>query len=165
MPNTPDADSPLDAEITAPKDPSAPSNEAVFRVIRMYLKDCSVEQPNAPEIFSDARGPDIQISVNSASVKVGDGLYEIAIRAGINARIEKKVLFFINLEQAALFEIRNVPEDQLAPNLAINCHQIVYDALKENMADLIRRSGFEPVELKEVDFLANYENSLKRQAE
>jgi len=131
----------------------------------MYLKDGTMEQPNAPQIFSDPRAPDIQISINSSSAKVGDGLYEIAIRAGINARIEKKILFFINLEQAALFEIRNIPDNQLAPNLAINCHQIVYNALKENMADLIRRSGFEPVVLNDIDFLANYENSLKRQAE
>jgi len=141
------------------------ASEEIFKVLKMHLKDASIEQPNAPQILFETAIPEIQITIDSASVNVLDGIYEVTIRAQVNARIDKRILYYVNLEQAGLFEIRNVAENQIAPNLAINCHQIVYANLKENIADLIKRSGFEPIELQEIDFLANYEDALKLAAQ
>jgi preprotein translocase subunit SecB len=144
-----------------PSDPNPP--QASLQLQKMYLRDVTFEQPNSPQIFSSTDTPQIQVNTNTFTTLIEDGIYEVSIKVSINATIEKKILFFAELEQAGLFEIRNLPLDQLAPNLAINCTELVYASIRENMADLIQRTGFPPVVLQDIDFLANYEKSLANQ--
>jgi preprotein translocase subunit SecB len=66
-------------------------------------------------------------------------------------------VFLVEAKQAGIFELRNLPQDQMGPILGIACPQIVYPYLRGNVADLIQRGGFPPVHLAEINFQAMYE--------
>ena len=130
--------------------------EPVFQIQRVYLKEASLEQPNSPAILLEQEAPTVDIQLQISSENVADGIYETAVTATVQTKIKDKTVFLAECRQAAIFEIRNLPEDQMGPVLGIACPQIVYPYLRGNLADLITRAGFPPVHLAEINFQAIY---------
>ena len=85
----------------------------VFQIQRMYLKDLSLEQPNSPQILLEQQQPQIDINLAMSAEPVADGVYEVCVTATVTTKVQDKVLFLVEAKQAGIFEIRNVPEDQL----------------------------------------------------
>ena len=131
--------------------------DPVFQIQRVYLKDMSLEQPNSPEILLNQEQPNVDIQLGVEAAPVADGLYEITVTATIHAKIAEKTVFLVEAKQAGIFELRNMPQEQLAPILGIACPQIVYPYLRGNVADIVQRAGFPPVHLAEINFQAMYE--------
>jgi len=129
----------------------------VFQIQRIYLKDLSLEQPNSPTILLEQKQPQVEINLNLAAAPVSDGIYEVCVTATVTTKIEDKTLFLIEAKQAGIFEIRNLPEEQLQPIVGIACPQIVYPYLRAIVSDVCTRAGFPPVVLSEVNFQAMYE--------
>ncbi len=137
-----------------------------FNIQRIYLKDLSVELPNAPQIFLEQGNPNVDVQLNLNAENVNDnGIFEVTVSATVTTKVNDKVLFLVEAKQAGLFEIRNVPEDQLQPIIAIACPQIVYPYLRATVADAINRTGFPPVHLTEVNFQAMYQAQLDQAAQ
>ena len=135
-----------------------------FSIQRIYLKDMSLEQPNSPQILLEQGQPQVDVQLNLHAEPVQEGLYEVAVTATVTTKVNDKVLFLVEAKQAGLFEIRNVPQDQLQPIIAIACPQIVYPYLRATVADLVNRTGFPPVHLTEVNFQAMYESHMAQAA-
>ena len=131
-----------------------------FSIQRIYLKDMSLEQPNSPQILLEQGQPQVDVQLNLHAEPVQEGLYEVAVTATVTTKVNDKVLFLVEAKQAGLFEIRNVPQDQLQPIIAIACPQIVYPYLRATVADIVNRTGFPPVHLTEVNFQAMYESQM-----
>lgn len=132
-----------------------------FNIQRIYLKDLSVELPNAPQVFLEQGNPNVDVQLNLNAENVNDnGIFEVTVSATVTTKVNDKVLFLVEAKQAGLFEIRNVPEDQMQPIIAIACPQIVYPYLRATVADAINRTGFPPVHLTEVNFQAMYQAQL-----
>lgn len=138
--------------------------QPLFQLQRMYLKDASLEMPNAPQIFLEAEAPTIDIQLEVTHVPLPqDGMHEVVVRATVTARIKDKVLFLVEAKQAGIFEIRNIPTEQLDPITGIVCPGIIYPYLRANVSDLLSRTGMPPVHLAEVNFEAFYQQRLAAQ--
>ena len=131
--------------------------DPVFQIQRVYLKDMSLEQPNSPEILLNQEQPAVEIQLGVDAKPVADGLFEITVTATVHTKIEDKTVFMVEAKQAGIFEIRNVPSEQMGTLLGIACPQIVYPYLRGNVADIIQRGGFPPVHMAEINFQAMYE--------
>ena len=83
----------------------------------------------------------------------------------MQTKIEDKTVFLVECKQAGIFEIRNVPEDQIGAIIGIACPQIVYPYLRANVADIVTRAGFPPVHLAEINFQAMYEQQQAEAAQ
>jgi preprotein translocase subunit SecB len=129
----------------------------VFQIQRVYLKDLSLEQPNSPQILLEQEQPQVEINLGIEAQPVADGIFEVAVVATVHTRIKDKTLFLVEAKEAGIFEIRNIPEEQVNPIIGIACPQIVYPYLRAVVADTITRAGFPPVHLAEVNFQAMYE--------
>jgi preprotein translocase subunit SecB len=135
----------------------AETQDPIFQIQRVYLKEASLEQPNSPAILLEQEQPtvDIQLGVNASPV--ADGVFEVMVTATVQTKIKDKTVFLVEATQAGIFEIRNLPPEQMGPIMGIACPQIVYPYLRGNVADLIQRGGFPPVHLSEINFQAMYE--------
>lgn len=138
-------------------DTTTPDNSPIFNIQRIYLKDLSLEQPNAPQVLLEQGQPQVDINLNLGAQAVGDAVYEVAVTATVTTKVNDKVLFLVEAKQAGIFEIRNVPEDQLQPIIAIACPNIIYPYLRAIVSDVCTRAGFPPVLLTEVNFQAMFE--------
>ena len=143
----------------------ADNQEPVFQIQRVYLKESSLEQPNSPAILLEQEQPNVDIQLGVEAKPVADGVYEVCVTATVHTQIKDKTVFLVEVKQAGIFEIRNLPEEQMGPIMGIACPQIVYPYLRGNVADLIQRAGFPPVHLAEINFQAMYEQQQAQQQE
>ena len=137
----------------------------VFQIQRVYLKDLSLEQPNSPAILLEQAQPSVDIQLGVQATPVADGIFEVAVTATVQTKIQDKTVFLVEAKQAGIFEIRNVPEEQMGAIVGIACPQIIYPYLRGNVADTITRAGFPPVHLAEINFQAMYEQQQAAAAE
>ena len=137
----------------------------VFNIQRVYLKEASLEQPNSPAILLEQEQPSVEINLGVNAENVADGVFEITVTATVQTKIQDKTVFLCECKQAGIFEIRNIPEDQMGGVIGIACPQIVYPYLRGNVADLIQRGGFPPVHLAEINFQSMYEQQNAAQAD
>jgi preprotein translocase subunit SecB len=135
----------------------ADNNAPVFHIQRIYLKDLSLEQPNSPQILLEQAQPQVEINLSLGAAAVADSVYEVVVTATVTTQVNDKVLFLVEAKQAGIFEIRNVPEDQLQPIIGIACPNIIYPYLRAIVSDMCTRAGFPPVLLTEVNFQGMFE--------
>jgi preprotein translocase subunit SecB len=136
----------------------------VFQIQRMYLKDLSLEQPNSPQILLEQQQPQVDINLGVGAEQVADGIYEVSVTATVTTKVQDKVLFLVEAKQAGIFEIRNVPEDQMQGIISIVCPQMIYPYLRAIVSDICTRAGFPPIMLTEVNFQAMFQAQQEQQA-
>ena len=144
---------------------AAEANGPVFQIQRVYLKDISLEQPNAPQIFLAQGEPQVQIQIDIQTTALNEGVFQVVVIGNVTTTVDEKVLFLIEAQQAGIFELRNIPAEQLDPMLGIACPTILYPYLRSNIADLIGRGGLQPIHLTEINFHQLYEQRMQRIAE
>ena len=135
----------------------ADDQNPVFNIQRMYLKDLSLEQPNSPQILLEQQQPQVDINLGVGAETVADGVYEVPVTATVTTKIQDRTLFLVEAKQAGIFEIRNVPQDQLQGIISIVCPQMIYPYLRAIVSDVCTRAGFPPILLTEVNFQAMFE--------
>lgn len=140
-------------------------NQPFFNIQRVYLKDLSLEQPNSPAIFLEQDMPQVEVQIDVKADRLADGVFETVVGGTVTAKIKDKVAFLIEAKQAVIFDIRNIPEDQLDPLIGIACPTILFPYLRSNIADAVTRAGFPPIHLNEINFQALYEQRLAHLAQ
>lgn len=131
--------------------------QPVFAIEKIYVKDLSLEIPNAPNIFLERDTPEINLQLGTMNQGIGEELYEVLLTVTVTARIKDKIMFLVEAQQAGIFRIRNIPEGEIDPVLEIGCPNILFPYLREVVSDIVTRAGFPPVILNPVNFEAIYQ--------
>jgi preprotein translocase subunit SecB len=134
------------------------NTQPVFNIEKLYVKDMSLEVPNAPGIFLERENPQIDLQLHSQAAPIEEGMFDITITVTVTAKLpaKDKVLFLIEAKQAGIFQIRNLPAEEMETVLAVVCPNILYPYLREVVSDLAIRAGFAPVLLNPINFEAIY---------
>lgn len=136
-----------------------------FAIEKLYVKDMSLEVPNAPEIFLESESPEIGLQLQTAVTALGEDAFEVTLTTTVTAKLgEEKTVFLVEVAQAGIFRVRNVPEDNLPPLLSIACPNILFPYAREVVSDVVSRAGFAPVVLQPVNFEALYAARLEQAA-
>ncbi len=139
------------------------NEQPVFGIEKLYIKDLSVEVPNAPEIFLEQEAPQVTVQLNSTGRSVGEGTFEVVLTVTVTAAIGEKTVFLVEVGQAGIFRILNVPEEQLEPLVSIACPNVLFPYAREAVSDAVTRAGFQPIVLQPVNFEAMYMQRLQEQ--
>ena len=135
-----------------------------FSIEKLYVKDLSLEIPNAPQVFMQADTPQLEVKVHNEASKIGEALYEVVVTVTVTARAGEKTLFLAEAAQAGIFAIRGVPDGEIDPLLGIACPTVIYPYVRETISDIISRGGFPPVLLAPVSFEALYAQRMQQQS-
>lgn len=137
----------------------------VFAIQRIYLKDLSLEIPNAPRIFLETAQPGVEVQMDVGNEQIAEAIYESTVTVTVTTRVGEKTAFLVEAKQGGIFEVRNVPAEQMPLLLNVVCPNIVYPYLRSNIADTVQRSGFPPIHLAEINFEALYQQRLAQAQE
>ena len=143
----------------AQTDAAAPS----FNMQRVYLKDLSLELLNSPHIFLEQETPQVEVSINVGGQRLAETVFESTFTVTVTTRINDKVLYLVEGTQAGIFELANIPEDQMNALLGIVCPTMLYPYLRSNVADAITRASLPALHLAEVNFQAMFEQRLAQE--
>jgi len=139
------------------------NEQPVFGIEKLYVKDLSVEVPNSPEVFLEQEAPQVSIQLNTSGRGVGEGVYEVVLTVTVTAAIGEKTVFLVEVGQAGVFRILNVPEEQLDPLIAIACPNVLFPYARETISDAVTRAGFQPIVLQPVNFESMYMQRMQEQ--
>ena len=141
--------------------------QPLFNIEKLYVKDLSLESPNSPSIFLERENPNIDLQLNTQSVLMEEGLYEVTVTVTVTAKLPEKdkVMFLIEAKQAGIFQVRNLPPEELESVLAIICPNILYPYLREVVSNMAIHAGFTPVLLNPINFEVLYQQQKQQQAQ
>jgi len=142
-----------------------PQNQPVFSIEKVYVKDLSLEIPNAPQAFLEREAPTVDIQLHHNTTSVEDGIYQTVLTVTVTAKVAERTLFLVEVGQAGIFSIRNVPSNEVDAILGIACPNILFPYVREVVSDVVTRAGFPPVVLNPVNFEAIYQQSREGQAQ
>jgi preprotein translocase subunit SecB len=123
-----------------------------FNIEKIYIKDLSVEVPNAPQIFLEREQPQIDMQINTQSGPVEQDIYQTELTLTITAKIKDKTAFLVEVHQAGIFRIQNLPKEALEAALAIGCPNILFPYAREAVSSAVLSAGFPPLLLQPVNF-------------
>lgn len=135
-----------------------------FAIEKLYVKDLSLEVPNAPAIYMEREAPQVGVELNTGAQKIGDDAFEVNLKVTVTAKVGEKTVFLVEVGQSGIFRIKNVPEENLEPLLLIACPNILFPYAREVVSESVTRAGFAPVILQPVNFEAMYAARNQQQA-
>ena len=136
--------------------------QPVFGIEKLYVKDLSVEVPNAPEIFLERDQPQVEIQLNTSGRGVGEGVFEVVLTVTVTAKFGEKTVFLVEVGQGGIFRIQNVADEQIEPLIAVACPNLLFPYAREAISDAVTRGGFQPIVLQPVNFEAMYMQRLQQ---
>jgi preprotein translocase subunit SecB len=125
-------------------------------ILAQYVKDLSVENPSAPQVYSWQVQPSLDVQFNLNVQGAGEGVHEVTLKFDISARSDNGVHFVVDLSYAGLFAIRNVPEEALPPFLLIEAPRLLFPFARQVISEAVSSTGFPPLMLDPIDFAAAY---------
>ncbi|MEW6562402.1 MAG: protein-export chaperone SecB [Pseudomonadota bacterium] len=133
-------------------------NLPAFGIEKFYVKDISLEIPHAPAIFMERENPQMDMQLHTQATPLGEGYFEVVLTITATTKLPEKdqVMYLIEVKQAGIFLVRNVPESELEGILAVMCPNILYPYAREVVSDISVRAGFAPLVLQPVNFEALY---------
>jgi preprotein translocase subunit SecB len=140
--------------------------QPVFNIEKLYVKDLSLEIPNAPAIFLVRENPQIDLQLHTQAAGIDEGVFDVTVTVTVTAKLQEKdqVLFLIEAGQSGIFQIRNIPAEEMETVLAVTCPNILYPYLREVVSDVAVRGGFAPVLLNPINFEALFQQQKQAQA-
>ncbi len=143
----------------------ADNQQPQFALQRIYIKDASFEAPNAPQAFTKEWKPEIKLDLNSGARRLDDNHFEVFIKVTITATNDGETAFLVELVQAGLFGMMNIPEQQMKPMLGAMCPNILFPYLRENVDSLVVKGGFPALMLAPINFDALYQQRMAQEAQ
>ena len=131
-------------------------NEAQVSILAQYVKDLSVENPSAPQVFQWQVQPTLDVQFNINVEKAADDVHEVSLKIEVSARSDNGVHFVVDLSYACLFGLRNVPEEALPPFLLIEAPRLIFPFARQIVAEAVANTGFPPLLLDPIDFAGAY---------
>lgn len=125
-----------------------------FGIEKIYVKDASLEIPHAPQIFTDRTQPQVSIELGNYAQQIEENVFEVAIKVTVTSKIADKTVFLVEVTQAGIFQISNVPVENIELIVGITCPNILFPYARETVSDLVVRAGFQPVLLNPINFEA-----------
>ena len=138
--------------------------QPAFSIDKVYVKDLSLEVPNAPAVFLEAAQPQLEVQLTSGAERIpNQDFYEVVVTVTVTAKADDRIMFLVEAAQAGIFTIRGVPDAELEPVLGIACPNILFPYARETVANTINRAGFPAVNLAPVNFEAIYAQRVQEQ--
>ena len=152
-------------QVAATQENSEQDQQPAFGIEKIYLKDLSLEIPNAPQIFIQREAPQVSIELGNTTSMREEGVFEVVITVTVTSTIEDKTVFLVEVAQAGIFQVRNVPAENLEMIAGVTCPNILFPYARQTVSDLVTRAGFPPVLLNPINFEALYAQQKQQQAQ
>ena len=144
----------------------AAADRPEFRMQKMYIKDLSFENPNVPEVFmTQGSEPKVELNLQLKNKKIDDTHWEVALEITAKVSVDNgaKTLFVLELEHAAIFLLKNIPEEHMPMVLGVDCPTLLFPFTRQLASQVSTDGGFAPFLMEPVNFMGLYQNSKKQQ--
>lgn len=140
----------------------------VFRMQKMFIKDLSFENPNAPQIFlARNQEPKVDFNLQVNSKKIDDDHWEVSLAITskmLDKNADDQMMFVVEVEHAGIFMMKNIPAEHVQRVLAIDCPLMLFPFTRQIISQASVDGGFMPFLMEPINFIALYENAQQQQS-
>ncbi len=144
------------------QDAGAQQAQAQFTIKKVYLKDLSYEAPDAPAVFSEQIEPSVDLHFHNKTSDIGNDHHEVILTVTATLKTDERTIYLVEVQQAGVFNITGVPEDQLGPILATTCPNVLLPFAREVVCDIVTKGGFPQLLIAPVNFEILYMQEMQR---
>ncbi|MDR2244491.1 MAG: protein-export chaperone SecB [Burkholderiales bacterium] len=148
------------AENSNAAQPAAAENNVQIRILKIYVKDLSIENPAAPQIFQQENMPNVEMGLRAEANKIADDTYESLLTVTLTLKLEDKTVLLVEAKQAGIFNITGMPEAALQPLIATHLPSVLFPYAREVVASAVGHAGFPPFYLPPTNLEALYQQQL-----
>ena len=134
--------------------------------MKMYIKDLSFENPNAPEVFTSQQNaePSVEVNLQLNNKQISEDHWEVVLQvdAKVTSKQDQKVLFILEIEHAAVFMLKNIPQEHIATLLGVDCPTLLFPFTRQIVSQVSIVGGFVPFLMEPVNFVALFQNAQKK---
>lgn len=134
-----------------------------FSIQRIYLKDCSFETPNSPDVFRIDWQPRVDFELQILHNELQAGVYEVIVAGTVTAKLDDKIAFLAEVKQAGVFTIQNIPAEQIPVILNVVAPNVLFPYFREAVSNLTVRGSFPQLSLDPINFEALYAQRIQQQ--
>lgn len=145
------------------ENPQVPQLE--LSIQRIYVKDVSFETPNSPGIFTGEWKPNLDLNLGTETKKLAEDTYEVTLTVTATVKSEDKTAFLAEVQQAGIFTIKGLADNQLPPVFGITCPNILFPYAREVVSDLVNKGSFPQLVLSPINFEALFAQQMQQQQE
>lgn len=139
--------------------------QPIYSIEKIYLKDLSLEIPNAPQVFTEREAPKVDIRLHNEVKVIDNGIYEVVLTATVTAKHNDKTAFLVEVAQAGIFQIRDFPPQDVDAIVNVTCPKNLLPYAREAVSAVLSRAGFPAVLLPHVGFETIYQQRLQQEQE
>lgn len=156
--------------MTDTKEEAQSGTQPQFRMQKMYIKDFSFENPNAPLVFVTPQKtePNVELNLQLNNKKLDDDHWEVALEVSAKVQTkedEPKVLFILEIEHAAIFLLKNIPDEHMPMVLGVDCPTLLFPFTRQVVSSVSSDGGFMPFQMEPINFQALFQNAQKEKAQ
>jgi preprotein translocase subunit SecB len=139
----------------APAGAAAGDTAPVLALQNVYLKDCSYESPNGPRVEGNWN-PQISLDLQTNATALAADVREVLLTVTVSAKMGDVTIFLVEVKQAGLFVVRNLPEADLKRAIGTVCPGVLFPYARAAVSHLVSQGGFPQFLLPPVNFDALY---------
>ena len=134
-------------------------------IISQYVKDLSVENPNAPHSYQWQDAPQLDVQFNIQSTPLDGEVHEVELKINMTAKSQAGTAYIIELSYCGLIGMRGLPPEQMHAFTYAEAPRILFPFARRIVADAVRDAGYPPIMLEPIDFNGLYLQQLAQAAQ
>lgn len=143
----------------------AKQQEVQFNLQRIYTKDISFESPNSPSVFQKEWKPEVKLDIDTRTAEIDKNVYEVVLTVTVTATVGEDVGFLCEVQQAGIFAIGDMPDNNKAHMLGSFCPNMLFPYARETVSSLVNRGTFPALNLQPVNFDAIFAAYIQKRRE
>ncbi len=146
-------------------DPGAATTEQrTFMIQRIFTKGVTFDAPQVSDVFGKDWKPQVNVNIQSNTAALPDNMHEVELTITIEAKMNDKTVFTINIKQAGIFIIQNFTKEQMDLILGSECLKILFPYAREAVTDLTSRATLPQFYLNPINFDSIYAQQMQQKA-
>jgi preprotein translocase subunit SecB len=129
---------------------------------RIYIKDLSLEIPEAPQVFCEECEPTVHLDLHIKHAPLGNDFFDVIVSITVTATHKEKTVFLVEVQQCGIFHIAGFDPKEQDYILNVHCPSVLFPYARELISNTITRASFPPLHLVPINFEMLYK---QKQAE
>ena len=135
-----------------------------IKLLSQFVKDMSFEKKEAFAYFTeeDFKGKtDFSLNIEIENEQRGQNQIIVSLVVNLEAKINQKTAFILEMTYCGLFNFPNVKEDLLEKQIKVECPKMLFPYIRRLISQIMIESGMPNIDIKNINFFDLYKTKQK----
>ncbi len=135
-----------------------------IKLLSQFVKDMSFEKKEAFAYFTeeDFKGKtDFSLNIEIENKQRDENQVMVSLIVNLEAKINQKTAFILEMTYCGLFNFPNVTEDLLEKQLKVECPKMLFPYIRRLISQIMIESGMPNIDIKNINFFDLYKTKQK----